>query len=68
MFSLQWYIENIIAPLFVGSILIVLAYFFGQMVEHLKKRFLCLTFPEFAIEYLSSQFTTNPPKKWRVFL
>lgn len=44
MFSLQWYIENIIAPLFVGSILIVLTYFFGQMVEHLKKTVFMLDF------------------------
>lgn len=44
MFSLQWYIENIIAPLFVGSILIVLAYFFDQMVEHLKKTVFRLDF------------------------
>lgn len=37
MFSLQWNIENIVAPLLVSVVATILAEVFIQMVEHLKK-------------------------------
>ena len=37
MFSLQWNIENIIAPLFVSVVATILAEVFVHSVEHLKK-------------------------------
>lgn len=37
MFSLQWNIENIIAPLLVSVVATILAEVFVHSVEHLKK-------------------------------
>ena len=44
MFSLQWNIENIIAPLFVSVVATILAEVFVHSVEHLKNLIFLLTF------------------------
>lgn len=53
MFSLQWNIENIIAPLFVSVVATILAEVFVHSVEHLKK-------PHFFVDFLI--FSSNITK------
>jgi len=37
LFTLQWNIENLIAPIFVNLVGAILMWFFVQLVEHIKK-------------------------------
>ena len=53
MFSLQWNIENIIAPLLVSVVATILAEVFVHSVEHLKNLIFLLTFSSFVVIYAS---------------
>lgn len=53
MFSLQWNIENIVAPLVIGVVVTIFSEFFVQYVEHIKKLNFLLTFALCVLKYPS---------------